>query len=229
MPQSVRRILVVEDDTKTADLVSLYLERAGFQVYRAADGTTALESLRTVRPDLVILDLMLPGLDGWQVCQRLRAESDVPIIMLTARVSENDKLHGLTLGADDYVTKPFSPRELVARVQAVLRRSREAGPPGQIQVGDLVIDLASREVRVGHRRVSLTPAEFRILAVLASEPGRAFSRALLLERAFGYDFAGVDRNIDMHIMNLRRKLEDDSRRPRYIKTVYGLGYKLEAP
>jgi DNA-binding response OmpR family regulator len=229
MPQSVRRILVVEDDTKTADLVSLYLERAGFQVYRAADGTTALESLRTVRPDLVILDLMLPGLDGWQVCQRLRAESDVPIIMLTARVSENDKLHGLTLGADDYVTKPFSPRELVARVQAVLRRSREAGPPGQIQVGDLVIDLASREVRLGHRRVSLTPAEFRILAVLASEPGRAFSRALLLERAFGYDFAGVDRNIDMHIMNLRRKLEDDSRRPRYIKTVYGLGYKLEAP
>ena len=225
-----RRILVVDDDKKIVELVQLYLEKDGYQVHVAYDGLQALELARQKRPDLVVLDLLLPGLDGLDVCRILRAESKVPIIMLTAKTTEQDRLAGLELGADDYVTKPFSPRELMARVRAVLRRAGIDAPagPAEMRLGDLVIDRRGHEVRVGDQAVSLTPTEFRLLAALAEQPGRAFTRLELLDRVFGYDFEGFERNVDVHVKNLRNKIEPNPRRPIYIQTVYGVGYKLSA-
>ena len=225
-----RRILVVDDDKKIVELVQLYLEKDGYQVHVAYDGLQALELARQKRPDLVVLDLLLPGLDGLDVCRILRAESKVPIIMLTAKTTEQDRLAGLELGADDYVTKPFSPRELMARVRAVLRRAGIDAPagPAEMRLGDLVIDRRGHEVRLGDQAVSLTPTEFRLLAALAEQPGRAFTRLELLDRVFGYDFEGFERNVDVHVKNLRNKIEPNPRRPTYIQTVYGVGYKLSA-
>jgi DNA-binding response OmpR family regulator len=221
-----KRILVVDDDAKTVELVKLYLNRDGYRVLTAYDGVTALRLAREGRPDLIVLDLMLPGIDGLKICQTIRTESDVPIIMLTAKTTDQDKLVGLDLGADDYVTKPFSPRELAARVRAVLRRL--PGERGHVPIkhGELAVDFLKHEASLTGKPLDLTPVEFKLLAVLIEEPGRVFSRTQLIESAFGYDFEGFDRTIDVHILNLRRKLEPDPRHPKYIKTVYGAGYKL---
>ncbi len=224
-------ILVVEDEPQIVELVRDYLKQAGFRVVTAGDGQTALSVARSERPDLVILDLMLPGgIDGLDVCRALRQDPvlrAVPIIMLTARTEETDRLVGLELGADDYVTKPFSPREVVARVKAVLRRARgEADTAGILRIGDLAIDLAKRLVTVADGAVSLTPTEFDLLAVLARHPGRPFTRAQLLDLVYDVAYDGYDRAIDSHIKNLRRKIEPEPGEPRYVITVYGVGYKL---
>ncbi len=219
-----RKILVVDDDRKIVDSIRIYFERAGFEVAAAYDGREALRESRANQYDLVILDLMMPEIDGLDVCRRLRAESSIPIIMLTARTTEEDKLRGLDLGADDYVAKPFSPRELVARARAVLRRAApsQTEERAEIRRGDLVIDLRSREVRVGDKAVILTPTEFDLLAALARSPGRVFTRRELVERALGWDYEGLERTVDAHIKNLRRKLDDAS----CISTVFGVGYKF---
>lgn len=220
-----KKVLVVDDDVKTVGLVRLYLDRDGYQVLTAYDGVEALRLARESRPDIIILDLMLPDIDGLDVCRKLRRESDVPIIMLTARTTDTDKLTGLDLGADDYVTKPFSPKELVARVRAVLRRLPGERGPAEITIGELSMNLATHEARFAGRPLNLTSLEFRLLGVLAKEPGRVFTRTGLIEQALGYDFEGFERSVDVHILNLRRKLEPDPSHPRYIKTVYGVGYK----
>jgi two-component system alkaline phosphatase synthesis response regulator PhoP len=221
-----KRVLVVDDDAKTVELVKLYLNRDGYRVLTASDGIEALRLAREGHPDLIVLDIMLPGVDGLAVCRTLRAESDVPIIMLTARTTDQDKLDGLDLGADDYVTKPFSPRELAARVRAILRRLPGERGPDEVRCGGLIVNYARHEAVLQGRPLNLTIVEFKLLGVLAREPGRVFSRAELIEKALGYDFEGFDRTIDVHILNLRRKLEPDPKKPRYIKTVYGAGYKL---
>ncbi len=221
-----KRVLVVDDDAKTVELVKLYLNRDGYRVITAYDGVEALRLAQEGHPDLIVLDLMLPGIDGLEVCRTIRAESDVPIIMLTARTTEQDRLTGLDLGADDYMSKPFSPRELAARVRAVLRRLPGERGPDEIKHGELTTDFAKHEAFLAGRPLNLTPIEFRLLGVLVREPQRVFSRAQLIEKALGYDFEGFDRTIDVHILNLRRKLEPDPNHPKYIKTVYGAGYKL---
>jgi DNA-binding response OmpR family regulator len=221
-----KRVLVVDDDVKTVELVKLYLNRDGYQVLTAYDGIEALRLARESSPDLIVLDLMLPDIDGLEVCRILRNESDVPIIMLTARTTDQDKLAGLGLGADDYVTKPFSPKVLVARVLAVLRRLPGERGPEEINCGELSMNFVKHEAWFAGRPLHLTSIEFKLLGVLAKEPGRVFSRAHLIEEAFGYDFEGFDRTIDVHILNLRRKLEPDANRPKYIKTIYGVGYKF---
>jgi DNA-binding response OmpR family regulator len=222
------RILVAEDDPKQANLIRVYLERDGHSVLVVGDGRRALEHSRARRPDLLVLDVMLPGVDGFDVCRILRAESDVPILLVTARSTEDDKLLGLDIGADDYVTKPFSPRELAARVRALLRRAGKATPGADATrtVGGLEIDPARFEVRVGGRPVVLTAKEFGILEVLAAEPGRVFTRAQIIDRAFGFDHYVLERTVDAHVMNLRRKIETDPAEPRYVQTVYGRGYRL---
>ncbi len=223
------RVLVVDDEKKVVDLVTMYLKRDGYRVLAAYDGVQALELARQKQPDLIVLDLMLPGKDGLTVCRTLRDEgSKVPIIMLTARTLEEDKLAGLDLGADDYVTKPFSPRELVARVRAVLRRVSEgekAGPP-ELRSGDLVLDFVRHEVRIRAEPVYVTSREFKLLAALMKEPGKAFTRQELLDAAFGFDYEGLERTVDVHIMNLRRKIEPDPTRPTYIHTIQGVGYRF---
>lgn len=219
-------ILVVDDEPKIVKLARDYLERSGFSVVTAADGPTALAIARADRPNLVVLDLNLPGMDGLDVCRALRRESDVPIIMLTARVEETDRLIGLELGADDYIVKPFSPRELVARVRAVLRRVHGGQPADLIRAGDLEIDLAGHRVSRGGEAVELSRTEFNLLAALARDPGQVFSRAQLLNRVHGVAYDGYDRSIDAHIKNLRRKLEVNPAEPRYILTVYGIGYRF---
>jgi two-component system alkaline phosphatase synthesis response regulator PhoP len=224
-------ILVVDDEPHIVEVVHDYLKQAGYRVVTANDGQMALTQARHERPDLIVLDLMLPGeLDGLDVCRRLRQDpglADMPIIMLTARVEETDKLIGLELGADDYVTKPFSPREVVARVRAVLRRARGHGPPpGIIRFGELAVDLTKRNVTVGGQPVSLTPTEFDLLSVMARNPGRPFTRAQLMDLVYDVAYVGYDRAIDSHIKNLRRKIEPDPRQPRYVLTVYGVGYKF---
>jgi two-component system alkaline phosphatase synthesis response regulator PhoP len=221
-----KRVLVVDDDAKTVELVKLYLKRDGYRVLTAYDGLEALHLAREGHPDLIVLDLMLPGIDGLEVCRTLRAESDVPIIMLTAKTTDQDKLAGLDLGADDYVTKPFSPRELAARVRAVLRRLPGERGPTEIRHGGLTVDYIKHDAFLSGRPLSLTTVEFKLLAALIKEPGLVFSRAQLIENALGHDFEGFDRTIDVHILNLRRKLEPDASHPSYIKTVYGAGYKL---
>jgi two-component system alkaline phosphatase synthesis response regulator PhoP len=220
-------ILVVDDEPKIVKQAQDYLERGGFRVVTAADGTTALAVARHERPDLVVLDLNLPGTDGLDVCRALRHESDVPIIMLTARVDESDRLIGLELGADDYITKPFSPRELVARVRAVLRRVRGGvHQPGLIRAGDLEIDLNGHRVSRGGEGIHLTRTEFNLLAILAQHPGQTFTREQLMDRLYGVAYEGFDRSVDAHVKNLRRKLEADPNEPRYVLTVYGVGYKF---
>jgi len=221
-----KKVLVVDDDVKTVDLVRLYLERDGYEVLTAYDGIEALRLARESYPDLIVLDLMLPDIDGMEVCRILRNESDVPIIMLTAKSTDQDKLTGLGLGADDYVTKPFSPKVLAARVWAVLRRLPGERGPEEIKRDELSMNFTKHEALFAGRPLNLTSVEFKLLGVLAKEPGKVFSRANLIEEALGYDFEGFDRTIDVHILNLRRKLEPDPSHPRYIKTVYGLGYKF---
>jgi DNA-binding response OmpR family regulator len=224
-------ILVVDDEPKIVKTVQVYLEKAGFRVVTASDGQMALTVFRHEKPGLVVLDLGLPGMDGLDVARTMHREREVPLIMLTARVDEIDKLIGLELGADDYVTKPFSPRELVARVRAVLRRTgmdRER-PLAAIVAGDVQIDLERRLVSVDGQGVDLTPTEFDLLAVLARHPGRVFTRLELLDRVQGYAFEGYERTIDAHIKNLRQKIEPDPKQPRYLLTVYGVGYKFVEP
>lgn len=220
-------VLVVDDEPKIVKLARDYLEQGGFRVGTAENGTTALAAARRDRPDLIVLDLNLPGMDGLDVCRALRRESEVPIIMLTARIEEADRLIGLELGADDYISKPFSPRELVARVRAVLRRVQgDVHQPGLIRTGDLEIDLNGHRVSQAGVTLHLTRIEFNLLATLAQHPGQTFSRAQLLDRLHGVTYAGFDRSVDAHIKNLRRKLEVDPAEPRYVLTVYGVGYKF---
>lgn len=221
------KILVVDDEAKIVDLVRLYLEKDDYQVVTAGDGQRALELFYREKPDLVVLDIMLPGMDGLEVCRNIRRQSGVPIIMLTARSEDVDKLMGLELGADDYITKPFSPRELVARVRAVLRRTRgEIAPARLITVGSLVIDLDRYEVICHGHPVELTHTEFKLLAALAGNPGRVFTRLQLLDLVQGEAYEGYERTIDAHIKNLRRKLTHPEGSCR-LTTVHGVGYKFE--
>ncbi len=221
------QILVVDDEPRIVDIVRVYLAREGYRVLTASDGKAALDLARRERPDLVLLDLMLPGLSGWDVCRALRVEGGPAIIMLTARDDTTDKVVGLELGADDYVTKPFDPHELVARVKAVLRRTRQAPAATPVRaLGDLVIDSERHEVRRAGVAIPLTPTEFGILETLASQPGRVFSRLQLLERIQGDAYEGYERSVDSHVKNLRQKIEPDPRNPRYVLTVFGVGYKL---
>ncbi len=223
-----KKILVVDDEKKIVDIVRAYLEREGYQVMVAYDGKSALELARRQLPDLIVLDLMLPEITGWDICRSLRRTSDVPIIMLTARDETTDKIVGLELGADDYVTKPFDPKELVSRVKALLRRSEgKMVPKSRLDVADLSIDIEKRLVRRGDETIGLTPIEFEILKVLAENPGRVYRRIQLLDIVQGDAYEGYDRTIDSHIKNLRKKIEPDPEHPRYIITVYGVGYKLE--
>ena len=228
----VKTVLVVDDEPKIVQLARDYLESAGFAVLAAGDGHAALQAARTRRPDLIVLDLGLPGLDGLDVTRTLRRDSRVPIIMLTARGDESDKLVGLELGADDYVTKPFSPKELVARVRAVLRRTEDAltaATAERIRVGDLELDVPRLGVTVGGRRLTLTATEFQLLLTLARQPGRVFTRSQLLDAVHGVAFESYERAIDAHVKNIRHKLEPDPRAPRFILTVYGVGYRLAEP
>jgi len=221
------RILVVDDEPKIVKLARDYLEQSNYVVLTAVNGPQALAIARADKPDLIVLDLNLPGMDGLDVCRQLRRESDVPIIMLTARIEETDRLIGLELGADDYITKPFSPRELVARVRAVLRRvSGGFSQPGLIRVGDLEIDLQGHRASQSGQPLHLTRIEFNLLSLLAQHPGQAFSRQRLLEQLHGYSHDGFDRSIDAHVKNLRRKIEPDLSNPTYILTVYGVGYRF---
>ena len=223
----MKRVLVVEDEIKIARLVRDYLHQAGFEVLEAADGAAALSLVRAERPDMVVLDLGLPGMDGLDVTRALRAVSSVPIIMLTARSEETDRIVGLELGADDYVTKPFSPKELVARIRAVLRRADATVGGGEmIRAGSVEVDIPKRRVTVEGREVDLTATEFELLVVLARQPGRIYTRAPLLDAVHGVSFESYERSVDAHIKNLRRKLETDPKRPELVVTVYGVGYKF---
>jgi phosphate regulon transcriptional regulator PhoB len=223
------RILVVDDEPHIVELVRYNLLQEGYDVATAGDGETALERVRSERPDLVVLDIMLPGVDGLEVCRRLRKDTAIPIIMLTAKGGELERVVGLEIGADDYVTKPFSPRELVARVRAVLRRRvREVSAPTQdpIVVGSLRLDPVTHEVTLQDRRIDLTAREFELLWLLMRHPNRVFTRDFLLEHLWGHDFYGSTRTVDMHVSRLREKIEDDPVQPTYIVTVRGVGYKL---
>ncbi len=223
----MKHILVVDDEPRIAEIARDYLERAGYRVSTAGNGADALAFARTQRPDLIVLDLGLPKMDGLDFTRTLRKQSNVPIIMLTARVDESDKLIGLELGADDYVTKPFSPKELVARVRAVFRRIDAAPERGDIiRAGDLTLDKGRMQASVSGRSIDLTATEFELLATLARQPGRVFTRAQLLDAIRGVEVESFDRAIDAHVKNVRRKLEPDPRTPRYLLTVYGVGYKF---
>ena len=230
-------ILVAEDDRPILNLIVSYLENDGYTVHAAHDGETALKLARSVRPDLLVLDVMLPGVDGLEVCRRVQQEIDVYVLMLTARAEEVDKVVGLSVGADDYLTKPFSPRELVARVKAILRRNRTRGTSDvaarnserqPLHFDGLAINPETHEVWHNQTLIDLTLREFELLYALAEQPGRVFSRDQLLERVWGYDFAGIDRVVDVHIGLLRRKLEDDPANPALIQTIRGIGYKFVA-
>ena len=222
----MKTILIVDDEPRIAEIARDYLQNAGFSVTTAANGVDALKTIQRSPPDLIVLDLALPGMDGLDVARAVRRDSNVPIIMLTARVEESDKLVGLELGADDYITKPFSPRELVARVRAVMRRTESAAERSDVlRVGDLVLDLPRRKTTVRDRSVDLTPTEFQLLATLARHPGRVFTRAQLLDAMRGIAVESFERAIDAHVKNIRRKIERDPRNPRYVLTIYGIGYK----
>ncbi len=223
-----RSILVVDDEKKIVDIVKAYLERERYHVLVAYDGEDALDMAREQQPDLLVLDLMLPGISGWDVCRILRKESDIPIIMLTARDEVTDKIVGLELGADDYVTKPFEPKELVSRVKSVLRRSQGSATYSTIlKVGELSIDIEKRLARIDGEAVELTSTEFDLLKIMAQHPGRVYSRMKLLDEAQGDSYEGYERTIDSHIKNLRKKIEVDPNHPNRIITVYGVGYKLQ--
>ncbi|HLJ62386.1 MAG TPA: response regulator transcription factor [bacterium] len=223
----MRTILVVDDEPKIVQVARDYLARAGFRVLTAGDGNAVLTMVRTARPDLLVLDLALPGMDGLDITRALRRESQVPVIMLTARADESDRLIGLELGADDYIVKPFSPKELVARVRAVLRRwdAARAGTD-LVRAGDLALDVPRMRARLGDRALALTPTEFQLLAVIAREPGRIFTRGQLLEAVHGIAVESYERAIDSHIKNIRRKVEPDPHHPRYVLSVHGIGYKF---
>jgi len=222
-----KKILVVDDEKRIVEILQAYLERDGYQVIAAYDGRSALELARSNSPDLIILDLMLPEVSGWDVCRELRRESDVPIIMLTARDDTTDKIVGLELGADDYVTKPFDPKEIISRARAVLRRSDvKTVSKSTLKVGEIMIDTNKRLVRRGDRNIELTPIEFDLLRVMAENPGRVYSRMQLLDKVQGDAYEGYERTVDSHIKNLRKKLELDPEHPVYIITIYGVGYKL---
>lgn len=223
----MKSVLIVDDEVKIVQIARDYLEHAGFAVLTARDGKSALAAIRAEKPDLVLLDLGLPEMDGLDVTRTARKDSNVPIIMLTARSEEADKIVGLELGADDYIVKPFSPKELVARVRAVLRRWEAANLGAEvIRVADMTLDIPRMRVTVGARQVELTPTEFQLLAALAREPGRILTRAQLLDAVRGVAFESYERAIDVHIKNIRRKLEPDPHDPRYVLTVYGVGYKM---
>lgn len=227
----VKMILLVDDEPRIVQLVRDYLEHGGFGVLTATDGPAALRTASTQRPDLILLDLGLPGLDGLDVIRTLRKTSEVPIIVLTARGEESDKVAGLELGADDYLSKPFSPKELVARVRSVLRRADGLkAPTDVIRVGnDVELDMPQMKVTIRGRRIDLTPTEFQLLATMARQPGRIFTRAQLLDAVHGVAFESYERAIDAHIKNMRRKLEPDPRNPRYLQTVFGVGYRFADP
>lgn len=221
------KILVVDDEPHIVELIAYHLEREGFTVATAADGPDALDKVGEERPDLVLLDVMLPGLDGFSVCQRIRRQHDVPIILLTAKTAEDDRVFGLEVGADDYITKPFGHRELLARVKAVLRRARGYSRPGEVlRRGPLVIDTERRLAALDGEPLELTLKEFDLLHLLASHPGRAFSRDELLRDVWGYDYVGTTRTVDVHVQRLRQKLGDDPAAPRFIQTVHGIGYRF---
>jgi len=224
---TMKRILIVDDEEMIVRTVKAYLDREGFKTYTAYDGEEALRSFEEKGPDLIVLDLMLPKVSGIEVTRKIRATSRVPIIMLTAKAAEADRVVGLELGADDYVVKPFSPRELVARIRAVLRRiDGAAGEAEKIVSGDLEIDIKTRDVVVSGRQIELTPTEFDLLAYLARHPGQVFTRLQLLREVQGYTYDAFARTIDTHVKNLRRKLEEDPKKPHYIQTVHGVGYRF---
>jgi two-component system, OmpR family, response regulator RegX3 len=231
MAAETRRILLVEDEKTIRDAVAAYLEREGYWVTPAADGQAAVEAFTKYRFDLVVLDLMLPKLSGEEVCRQIRNASDVPIIMLTAKGEEEDRIVGLELGADDYLVKPFSPRELVARVRALLRRAHVDSEPqrDRLVFAELEIDVAGHKAFLGGEELDLTASEFKLLTTLSRYPGRVYSRMELVEKVLGYDFEGYERTIDSHVKNLRAKLGDDPKEPRFIYTVHGVGYRFEAP
>ncbi len=220
------KILVVDDEKQIVKLLKAYLERAGYEVITAGDGNSALSKFREEHPNLIILDLMLPGLDGIEVCKAIRRESSTPIIMLTAKVEESDKILGLELGADDYVTKPFSPREVVARVNAVLRRTKGLREEEVLRIGEIEMHPQKHTVYMKGKELPLTPTEFDLLRVFMENPGRVFTRLQLLEKVQGYAYDGYERTIDAHIKNLRKHLGDSPRKSRYILTVHGVGYKM---
>lgn len=225
-----REVLVVDDNEKIVDVLRAYLEQDGFSVRTAADGPTALAEVARSVPDIALLDIMLPGTDGLELTRRFQRDHGLPVILVTARSDEVDRLIGLEIGADDYISKPFSPREVVARVKAVLRRADGArGDGGVLRVGALEVDTERREVRLDGRACDLTRTEFDILSTMASHPGRVYSRLQLLEAATGDAFDGYERTIDAHIKNIRKKIGDDPRSPAYVRTVFGVGYKVEAP
>lgn len=223
-----KKILVVDDEPQILKVLIAYLEKAGYQVFSASDGVAAISTFHKEHPDFLILDLNLPGMDGLEVCKAIRRDSNIPILMLTARVEEADKLIGLELGADDYVIKPFSPREVVARVKTIMRRAAsETVQPELITVGDLAIDMEQHTVQRAGVSIDLTPTEFDILVALAKQPKRVFTRLQIMEQAQGDAFEGYERTIDAHIKNIRLKLEPNPKKPIYIQTVFGIGYKLE--
>lgn len=224
-----KTILVVDDKKSLRDLVRAYLAEEGFRVVTADTGRSALMTARREKPDLILLDIMMPEMGGYEFMRVYTRESDIPIILLTARLEESDKVLGLELGADDYVTKPFSPRELVARIRAVLRRVDKGPAPAEVlRAADITLDKGTRRVQVGDQVIDLTPTEFDLLATLMAAPGRVFSRQVLLEQLPGMAFAGLERSIDVHISNLRAKIEPDPHRPRYVETVFGIGYRFRA-
>jgi DNA-binding response OmpR family regulator len=220
-------ILVVDDEKKLRDMLRVYLEQEGYRVVEAGNGREALYIARYEKPDLIILDLMMPEMGGYEFIRVFTKEADTPVIMLTAKVEDQDKIVGLGLGADDYVTKPFNVQELIARVRTVLRRMQKAAaPPDLLRAFDLVLDRAGRTVKIGDHYVDLTPSEFEILAILMAAPGRVFSRLDLLDRMSGDAYEGYERTVDVHVRNLRSKIEPDPKNPRYVETVYGVGYRL---
>ncbi len=228
-----QRILVVDDDKEIVRIIRAYLEKAGYNVTAAYEGETALHIIRSDRPDLVVLDLMLPDRDGWDITRIVRGDpalAATPIVMLTARVEGEDRVMGLELGADDYVPKPFNPHEVVARVRAVLRRAnQDFGPSRVIQIGQLLLDADRHEVQLAGKPIELTPTEFDLLKTLMEYPGHAFTRQSLIEQGLGYNYEGMERTLDSHIRNLRRKIESDPSEPCYIKTVFGVGYRMQGP
>lgn len=224
-----KKILVVDDEEKLREMIKNYLEKEDFEVTQAANGTEALKIIAAERPNLIVLDWMMPGLSGLEVCRQVREKSNIPVIMLTAKAEEVDKLLGLELGADDYITKPFSLRELAARIKVVLRRTEPGAEDkggGLLKAGGLIINLDRHEVWVEGKQVLLTPTEFKILSLLAGNPGRVYSRLQLLDAALGFAYDGYERSIDTHISNLRKKIEPDQANPRYILTIYGTGYRF---
>jgi DNA-binding response OmpR family regulator len=226
-----RKILLVDDETMISEVLEAYLVKEGYQVFKSENGLDALRKAGTVQPDLIVLDLMLPDISGEEICRLLRKESDVPILMITAKSGEDEKINGIVIGADDYVTKPFSPREVVVRIQAILRRTQKSRPAGEqlsFNQQELIIDDIKKEILLHNTNISVTPIEYRLLSNMAKYPGRVYSRMDLLDKIQedGFSYEGYERSIDTHIKNLRKKIEIDARDPKYILTVFGMGYKF---